>query len=96
MSGYAESSPHTELRAKFAHVRLNPICVGLVVFEADLVRRMLFEKKKIITAVLVDAVTSCEKALLAILNLRLKPGRRCIELHYGTFGVNFDPFPVAA
>ena len=41
------------------------------------------------------ALKSCEKALLAILNLRLKPGRRCIELHYGTFGVNFDPVPLA-
>ena len=34
-------------------------------------------------------------SILAILNLRLKPGRRCIELHYGTFGVNFDPVPLA-
>ena len=42
------------------------------------------------------AVTSCEKVLLAILNLRLKLGRLCIELQYGTFGVNFDPVPVAA
>ena len=34
-------------------------------------------------------------SILAILNLRLKPGRRCVELHYGTFGVNFDPVPLA-
>ena len=35
LSGYAESSPHTELRAKFAHMRLSPVCVGLVDFEAE-------------------------------------------------------------